>query len=176
MCRKKELFAILCICFSLVACEKKEEFTNNKMSSEYAQNQADYNQNKVNGDQIPSQNAKTEGTDVNDNSDLQIDIEDALVYGNVSQLIENGCILQKGIENDDEYAAPVGEEQKQKEEQQIIYDSDVTVFVKYYENDAYEKATLEDIKKNTFIYVFGETGNNNSIIADQIVILRTTVK
>lgn len=179
MCRKKKinLFVILCICFSLVACGKKEqELTNNKTSSEYSQNQADHNQNQADDIQMQSQNTGMESVDVNDNSDLQIDTEEALTYGNVAELIENGCILQKGIENNDEYAMPVGKEQKQEHnEEQIIYESDIQVFIKYYENDAYEEATLDDIKKNTFIYVFGEA-ENNSIIADRIVILRTTTE
>lgn len=173
MCRKKKLFIILCICFSLSACGKKEqEFRNNKISSEYTQNEDDHNQNKANSDQVQSQNTGKEGADVNDNSGLQIDTEEAIVCGNVDELIENGCILKIGIENNDEYAMPVGEEQKKEQkEEQIIYDSNIQVFVEYYENGVYEEATLEDIKKNTFIYVFGEE-DNNSIIADQIVILR----
>lgn len=177
MCRKKKLFIILCICFSLSACGKKEqEFRNNKISSEYTQNEDDHNHNKANSDQVQSQNTGKEGADVNDNSGLQIDTEKALVCGNVDELIENGCILKIGIENNDEYAMPVGEEQKKEQkEEQIIYDSNIQVFVEYYEKGVYEEATLEDIKKNTFIYVFGEE-DNNSIIADQIVILRITTE
>ena len=175
MCRKKMLFIILCICFSLSACGKKEqEFRNNKISSEYTQNEDDHN--KANSDQVQSQNTGKEGADVNDNSGLQIDTEEALVCGNVDELIENGCILKIGIENNDEYAMPVGEEQKKEQkEEQIIYGSNIQVFVEYYEKGVYEEATLEDIKKNTFIYVFGEE-DNNSIIADQIVILRITTE
>ena len=113
MCRKKKLFIILCICFSLSACGKKEqEFRNNKISSEYTQNEDDHN--KANSDQVQSQNTGKEGADVNDNYGLQIDTEEALVCGNVDELIENGCILKIGIENNDEYAMPVGKKQKKK--------------------------------------------------------------
>ena len=129
---------------------------NNEMSNEYSQNQADTSQDKKNGDvQISLQDTERED---------QINIE----------LIEDGCILQKGMENNDEYAMPIGREEQNQEdnEQHIIYDSNIQVFIKYYENDSYEKATLNDIKKNTFIYVFGES-EYNRIIADRIVILRT---
>ena len=42
----------------------------------------------------------------------QINIEGALAYGNVIELIEDGCILQKGMENNDEYAMPIGREEQ----------------------------------------------------------------
>lgn len=172
MSRKKKLylfvtFVVLCICFSLFGCRKMiQNKQNNEMSNEYSQNQADTSQDKKNGDvQISLQDTERED---------QINIEGALAYGNVIELIEDGCILQKGMENNDEYAMPIGREEQNKEdnEQHIIYDSNIQVFIKYYENDSYEKATLNDIKKNTFIYVFGES-EYNSIIADRIVILRT---
>ena len=88
MSRKKKLylfvtFVVLCICFSLFGCRKMiQNKQNNEMSNEYSQNQADTSQDKKNGDvQISLQDTERED---------QINIEGALAYGNVIELIEDG--------------------------------------------------------------------------------------
>lgn len=89
-----------------------------------------------------------------------------------SDSLSHGCILQKGIEENDEYSMPVGGVQELEQDlEKITYASEMKVYTKYYESSSYEDGSVDDIKKNTFIYVFGSY-ENNSVIADQIVILR----
>ena len=103
---------------------------------------------------------------------MQINLEKAQTYGSVAELTDHGCILQKGIEENDEYSMPVdGGQEIEQDLEKITYASEMKVYTKYYESSSYEDGSVDDIKKNTFIYVFG-SHENNSVIADQIVILR----
>lgn len=106
-------------------------------------------------------------------TELYADTEEAIASGSVSDLVENGCILQMGIDDGDVYSMPVDGE-TQNTLITINYDEDMQVIIENFDGNKKDflASSLEDIKKNTFIYVFGEFQENGSINANKIVIFR----
>ena len=154
--KKKLIFTMLICSVTLFACN----------SEGYENSETDRTYHYVSEEDGTSSEKEEEDT-------LYVDIEEAIVSGSVSMLVENGCTLQRGIDGEDVYSMPVGGE-NQSDFININFQEDIQVIIENYDGKEKEFAIgkKEDIKKNTFVYIFGEFVEDNSINADKIVIFR----
>lgn len=110
-----------------------------------------------------------------ENEDFYVDMQEAILSGSVSNMVDGGCMLQVGQDNGDVYAMPVDGE-NQSDSVTVNFNSNMPVVIEYFDGvkKEFEEGKVEDIKINTFIYVFGEFLSENTVNADKIVIFRVS--
>lgn len=153
---KRGLITIIFICLmSLSACSNKTYGTSETKST------------------LDNSSEETDISLEKEKEDYYVDTQEAILSGNVSDLVDGGCLLQVGQEDGDEYAMPVDGENL-NDLVTIIFNSDMPVVIEYFDGvkKEFEEGKLEDIKINTFIYVFGEFLKDGTVNADKIVIFR----
>ncbi len=116
-------------------------------------------------------------TDKNSEAENIPSLDEAIKSGIVVELSEQGFEILPMAVDEDKVAIPVGEEEQSGVDKiNVNCSSEVKVRIAEYDTatgeNNYLESDINDIKKDSSVYIYGEYVNETEIKADQIIIFR----
>lgn len=133
------------------------------------------------------ENTNTTPNSINEDNQIKIDknretenipsLDEAIKSGIVSELSDLGFEILPMTVDENEIDMPVGEEEQSGVKKiSVNYSSEVKVRIIEYDTatdkNNYLESDINDIKKDSIVYIYGEYVNESEIKADQIIIFR----